>query len=75
MVTKVLKDVLERIESWPEDRQLDAARLLTEMEDKDAESYSLTDEQVDEVRRRRERPNRIFLTLDEARERFERRNP
>ena len=70
MVSKVLKEILERVETWPEDRQEDAARVLIEMEEQDAIGYSLTDEQVAEVERRRANPNRKFLTIDEVRERF-----
>jgi len=70
MVSKVLKEILERVETWPEDRQEDAARVLIEMEEQDAIGYSLTDEQVAEVERRLANPNRKFLTIDEVRERF-----
>ena len=70
MVSKVLKEILERVETWPEDRQEDAARVLIEMEEQDAIGYSLTDEQVAEVERRRANPNRKFVTIDEVRERL-----
>ena len=45
--------VLERVRTWPAERQEDAARLLLEMEAQDASPYRLTDEQLAEVRRRR----------------------
>ena len=45
--------VLERVRSWPEKRQEDAAHVLLEMEAQDASPYRLTDEQLAEVTRRR----------------------
>ena len=72
MVSRALKEVLQRIETWPEARQEDAARLLIEMEEQDSGDFRLTDDQVSEVRRRRSRPNRKFMTFAEARGRFNR---
>jgi hypothetical protein len=66
----ILKEVLERVETWPEERQQDAAQLLIEMEHQDAGSIGLSDAQVVEVERRRAQPDRAFVTLDEARKRF-----
>jgi hypothetical protein len=73
MVSKVLKEVMERVQRWPDNRQDDAARVLLEMEEQDSSPYGLTDEQAGEVERRRADPNRKFLTLEEVRERFDRR--
>jgi DNA-binding PadR family transcriptional regulator len=42
------------------------------MEAQDASAYRLTDEQVEEVRRRRSDPNAKRLTLDELNERLRR---
>lgn len=72
-MSKKLKEMIERVETWPEDRQEDAARILQEMEEQDASSYRLTDEQVAEVKHRLADPNPKFLTLQEVRERFARR--
>jgi hypothetical protein len=69
MVSKTLKEVLERVETWPEHRQEDAADLLIEMERQDAYSISLSDSQEREVERRLAKPHKIFVTLDEARKR------
>jgi uncharacterized protein YbdZ (MbtH family) len=60
----------ERVETWSEERQQDAAQILIEMEHQDAYPASLTDAQVTEVERRLAKPNRKFVTLEEARERF-----
>ena len=48
-------------------------RGLTEMEEQDASPYQLTDEQVEEVKRRLADPNPKFLALEEGREHFARR--
>jgi len=68
-----VKKVLDRVLTWPQSRQEDAARILSEMERQDASPYRLTDEQVAEVKRRLADPNPKFLTLEEVRERFAQR--
>jgi hypothetical protein len=52
-MTMKLKEVIERVQNWPEERREDAAKVLLEMEAQDASSFQLTDEQLAEVRRRR----------------------
>lgn len=44
--------VLERVRSWSQERQEDAAHVLLEMEAQDTNPYRLTDEQLTEVKRR-----------------------
>ena len=51
MAVKILKEVIERVQSWPEKRQEDAAQMLLEMEQQDASGYRLTDDQTREVAR------------------------
>ncbi len=51
MATKILKEVIERVQNWPEKRQEDAAQVLLEMEQQDANGYRLTDVQAQEVTR------------------------
>jgi hypothetical protein len=51
MATKILKEVIERVQNWPEQRQEDAAQVLIEMERQDASGYRLTDAQAQEVAR------------------------
>jgi uncharacterized protein YpuA (DUF1002 family) len=75
MANKLLEEILERVATWPEDRQEDVARVLIEMEEQASIGYGLTDEQVAEVERRRANPNRTFLTIEEVRERFAFRRP
>ena len=50
MKTKLLEDILERVEHWPKERQEDAARLLMTMEAQDASPYRLTEQQREQVR-------------------------
>ena len=67
-----LKEVIERVRAWPEERQEDAAKVLLEMEAQDSSSYQLTDEQLAEVRRRRAEKDPKTLTLAEFDKRLRR---
>lgn len=70
MVTKALKEAIERAQRWPEERQDAAAQILREMDEQDAAGYTLTDEQVAEVERRLRDPNQKYLSLAEVRARL-----
>jgi DNA-binding PadR family transcriptional regulator len=59
--------------TWPSDRQEDAAKVLMLMESQNESVYRLTDEQVEEVRRRRADPKAQKLTLEEFNERLRQR--
>ncbi len=50
-IRKTLRELLARVEGWPEERQQDAMQVLLEMERQDEAAVRLTVEQVDEVRR------------------------
>ena len=54
MTKEQVKEILDRVLTWPPRRQEDAARVLSEMEAQDASPYHLTDEQVEELRLRRQ---------------------
>jgi len=73
MTKDQVKSILERVLTWPQDRQQDAAEMLALMEEQNKSTLRLTDEQVEEVKRRLAEPNPKFLTLEEVRERFARR--
>jgi hypothetical protein len=73
MTRDQVKEILDRVLSWPPERQERAARVLAEMEAQDESRLSLSDEQVAEVKRRLADPNPKFVTLEEVRERFARR--
>ena len=67
-----LTAVLERVRTWPAERQEDAARVLLEMEAQDASPYQLNEEQLAELRRRRAKKNPKYVSLAEARRRLTR---
>jgi hypothetical protein len=73
MSKEEVKAVLDRVLTWPDKRQEDAAKVLMLMESADESVYRLTDEQVAEVGRRLADPNPRRLTLDEFKERLRRR--
>jgi hypothetical protein len=73
MSKEQVKAVLDRVLTWPSERQEDAAKILLLMESSDESLYRLTDEQAEEVRLRRADPNARRLTLDEFKERLNRR--
>ena len=74
MSKEQMKTILDRVLTWPEERQEDAAKMLMLMEATDESVYRLTDEQVAEVRRRIADPDRKLLSHTEARERILRRS-
>jgi hypothetical protein len=73
MSKEQVKAILDRVLTWPDERQEDAAKLLMLMESADESVYRLTDEQVEEVRRRQANPNPRRLMLDEFKERLRQR--
>jgi hypothetical protein len=73
MTRDQVKEILDRVLTWPAERQADVARVVELMEEQDSNPYHLTDDQVTEVKRRLAEPNPKFLTLQEVRERFARR--
>ena len=70
MTKDQVKEVLDRVLTWPIERQEDAARALTAMEEQDASQYRLTDEQLAEVRRRRAENNPNRIPFEEVFKRF-----
>ena len=73
MTKDQIKAVLDRVLTWPPERQADVAQVVTLMEEQDKSTLRLSAEQVAEVKRRLADPNPKFLTLEEVRERFARR--
>jgi hypothetical protein len=70
MTRDQVKAILDRVLSWPPERQADVAEAVTVMEEQDKSELRLTDEQLAELRRRRAKKNPIYVTLAEARKRF-----
>jgi len=69
-MTKLLQDAIEKLKELPESRQNELAVALIEVAEGDHSEYHLTDEQVEEVRRRRANTNRKFVSVAEARKRL-----
>ena len=65
-----IKAVLDRVLTWPTERQEEAVRVLAEMEEQDRSNLQLSEEQIAEVERRLAEPDPKFLTLEEVRARF-----
>jgi hypothetical protein len=72
MTKEQVKEILDRVLTWTPERQSDAAEVLALMEAQDRSSYRLTDEQAAEVRRRLAKKDPVYVSLEEARARFQR---
>jgi hypothetical protein len=73
MTRDQVKEILDRVLTWPAERQADVAHMVEMMEAQDNSGLRLSDEQVAEVNRRVADPNPTFLTLEQMRERFAQR--
>jgi len=73
MTKEQVKAILDRVLEWPSERQEDAAKVLMLMESQNESTYRLTDEQVEEVKRRRADSNARRLTLEEFKDRLRQR--
>jgi len=73
MTKDQVKQILERVLTWPPERQADVAHVVELMEEQDNSALRLTDEQAGEVRRRLDEKNPKTVTLAEFNERLRRR--
>jgi hypothetical protein len=71
MTKDQVKEILDRVLTWPRERQSDAAEVLTLMEEQDKNDYQLTDEQAAEVRRRFAKKNPKYVPLADVRADFD----
>jgi hypothetical protein len=69
-MTKLLKEMLERVETWPESRQEDALEVLKGMEAQDKSALRLTEEQAAEVRRRMAKRDAATIPFENVFKRF-----
>jgi DNA-binding transcriptional MerR regulator len=67
-----IKAVLDRVLTWPPERQEDVAAFLMSVEAQDKSRYRLSDEQLAQLRQRRAELNPKTLTLAEFDERLRR---
>ena len=72
MTNEQIKAALDRVLTWPAERQEDIAQMIATMEEQDTSPYGLTDEQLAEVRRRRSEPIPETLSFDEFAQRLRR---
>jgi len=70
MTKDQVKQALDRVLTWPPERQADVVHVVEIMEEQDHSTLRLTDEQLAEVRRRRAKKNPNYVSLTEARKRF-----
>jgi len=70
MTKDQVKEILDRVLTWPPERQADIAHAVELMEQQDKSELQLTDEQLAEVRRRRAKKSPQYVSLAEARRRF-----
>jgi hypothetical protein len=68
-----VKAILDRVLTWPDARQEDAASMLLLMEAQDDGAYRLSDEQAEEVRRRLADTDAETVTLEDLKEHFRQR--
>ena len=73
MTKDQVKEILDRVLTWPPERQADVAHVVELMEEQDNSALRLTDEQAAEVRRRLEEKNPNTVALSEFNERLRRR--
>jgi len=73
MTKEQVKQIFDRVLSWPPDRQADLAEVAMLMEAQDKSTISLSEEQADEVRRRLAEKNARTHTLAELNDRLRRR--
>jgi hypothetical protein len=73
MTRDQVKEILDRVLSWPAQRQADVAHVVELMEEQDSSTLRLSDEQLAEVRRRRAEKNPNTIALAELNGRLRRR--
>jgi transposase len=73
MTRDQVKEILDRVLTWPAERQADEAHVVEIMEEQDRSDLRLSEEQAAEVRRRLAEKNPKTITLAEFNERLRRR--
>ena len=65
MTKEQIEQILERVRTWPAERQEDAAAILLEMEQQDASFYELSEEELAEIEVALEEADRGEFATDE----------
>src|SRR6202161_3985413 len=66
MTRDQVKEILDRVLTWPAERQADVAHVVEIMEEQDRSDLRLSEEQAAEVRRRLAEPNRRTIPAEEV---------
>jgi hypothetical protein len=74
MTKDQVKEVLDRVLTWPPERQADVVHMVELMEEQDRSDLRLSDEDVAEIRRRLVEKNPETVTLVEFKEHLRRRH-
>jgi hypothetical protein len=67
MTKEQVKEILDRVLTWPPERQADVAHTVQLMEAQDHSDIRLTEEQLAEVRRRRGKRDAKYISPADAR--------
>ena len=70
MTKEQVKAILDRVLTWPPQRQADVAHVVELMEEQDKSTLRLTDEQAAEVRRRLANPSSKRIPAEDVFKRF-----
>jgi hypothetical protein len=70
MTKEQVREILNRVLTWPPERQADVGHVVEIMEEQDKSELRLTNEQVAEVRRRLADPNPKTIPAEEVFKRF-----
>jgi hypothetical protein len=73
MTKEQVKEIFDRVQTWPAERQADVVEVVKLMEAQDKSVLHLSDEQAAEVQRRRAEHEPKTMTLAEFNERLRRR--
>jgi predicted transcriptional regulator len=65
MTKEQIEQILERVRTWPAERQEDAAAILLEMEQQDSSFYELSEEELAEIEVALEEADRGEFATDE----------
>jgi hypothetical protein len=70
MTRDQVKEILDRVLTWPAERQADVAHVVEIMEQQDKSDLRLSEEQAAEVRRRLAEPNPKTIPAEEVFKRY-----
>ena len=70
MTREQVKEILDRVLTWPAERQADVAHVVKIMEEQDKSDLRLSEEQAAEVRRRLAEPSSKTIPAEEVFKRY-----